>query len=155
MIRLIKGISFFTLLCVLVSCQDEEILDWENAVITNENNVMFVSSFNFISLLEKSNLDRSPNLNFKQKMMLKAITSSFASSSVGIRVEGQHKIFVVPEEEEFNGGVFFPGTITSFKKFTSSLYELTGKKSIIEDKTHILYYDDLKMMIAFDDKHFM
>ena len=30
MIRLIKGISFFTLLCVLVSCQDEEILDWEN-----------------------------------------------------------------------------------------------------------------------------
>ena len=155
MIRLIKGISFFTLLCVLVSCQDEEILDWENAVITNEKDVMFVSSFNFISLLEKSNLDRSPNLNFKQKMMLKAITSSFASSSVGIRVEGQHKIFVVPEEEEFNGGVFFPGTITSFKKFTSSLYELTGKKSIIEDKTHILYYDDLKMMIAFDDKHFI
>ena len=155
MIRFFKGISFFALLCVLVSCQDEEVLDWENAVITNEKDVMFISSFNFISLLEKSNLDRSPNLNFKQKMMLKAITSSFASSSVGIRVEGQHKIFVVPEEEEFNGGVFFPGSITSFKKFTSSLYELTGKKSVIEDNTHLLYYDDLNMMIAFDEKHFI
>ena len=43
MIRLIKGISFFTLLCVLVSCQDEEILDWENAVITNEKEVYEVN----------------------------------------------------------------------------------------------------------------
>ena len=50
---------------------------------------------------------------------------------------------------------FFPGSITSFKKFTSSLYELTGKKSVIEDNTHLLYYDDLNMMIAFDEKHFI
>ena len=83
----------------MLSCHEENKFKWENVIIRSEKDAIIISSFDVISLIKKSNPSENEELNFSQKMMLRAATSSLASSSTGFRIEGQHYMFVVPKKE--------------------------------------------------------
>ena len=96
--QFLKGsILLLVLSSWMLSCQEENKFNWENAIIRSEKDAILISSFDVVSLIKKSNPSENEQLNFSQKMMLRAATSSLASSSAGFRIEGQHHMFVVPK----------------------------------------------------------
>ena len=88
-------------------------------------------------------------------MMLRAATSSLASSSAGFRIEGQHHMFVVPKEGEINGGVFCPGEITNYRKFSSSVQDVFGDNIFSENQVNYVYNKDYNVMLGFNSDHFI
>ena len=140
---------------MVCSCHEENKFKWENAVIRSEKDAIIISSFDIVSLIKKSNLSENEELNFSQKMMLRAATSSLASSSTGFRIEGQHYILVVPKNEEINGGVFYPGKITNYRKFSSNLLDIFGENNFSKNQVNFLYNADYNVMLGFNSDHFI
>ena len=139
----------------MFSCQEENNFKWENAVIRSENDAILISSFNIVSLIKKSNPSENEQLNFSQKMMLRAATSSLASSSTGFRTEGQHHMFVVPKGGEINGGVFYPGEIINIRKFASTVQDVFGDNTNVENQVNYIYNKNYNVMLGFDSDHFI
>ena len=139
----------------MFSCQEENNFKWENAVIRSENDAILISSFNIVSLIKKSNPSENEQLNFSQKMMLRAATSSLASSSTGFRIEGQHNIFFVPKGGEINGGLFYPGEIINYRKFASTVQNIFGHNQFSENHVTYLYNNNYGVMLGFNSDHFI
>ena len=140
---------------LLFSCQEENNFKWENAVINSEKDALLISSFNIVSLIKKTNPSENEQLNFSQKMMLRAATSSLASSSAGFRIEGQHHMFVVPKGGEINGGVFYPGEIINNRKFASTVQDVFGDNQFSENQVTYLYNNDYGVMLGYNSDHFI
>ena len=140
---------------LMLSCHEENKINWENVIIRSEKDAILISSFDVISLIKKSNPSENEQLNFSQKMMLRAATSSLASSSTGFRIEGQHNMFVVPKEGEINGGVFYLGEITNYRKFSSTVQDILGDNKFSENQINYLYNKDYNVMLGFDSDHFI
>ena len=139
----------------MFSCQEENNFKWENAVIRSENDAILISSFNIVSLIKKSNPSENEQLNFSQKMMLRAATSSLASSSTGFRIEGQHNMFFVPKGGEINGGLFYPGEIINYRKFASTVQNIFGHNQFSENHVTYLYNNNYGVMLGFNSDHFI
>ena len=153
--QFLKNSIFILFLSTLVcSCHEENKFKWENAVIRSEKDAIIISSFDILSLIQKSNLSENEELNFSQKMMVRAATSSLASSSTGFSIEGQHYILVVPKNEEINGGVFYPGKITNYRKFSSNLLDIFGENNFSKNQVNFLYNADL-MLCRFNSDHLL
>ena len=151
-----KWCILMLVLCSLtLSCHEENKINWENVIIRSEKDAILISSFDVISLIKKSNPSENEQLNFSQKMMLRAATSSLASSSTGFRIEGQHNMFVVPKEGEINGGVFYLGEITNYRKFSSTVQDILGDNKFSENQINYLYNKDYNVMLGFDSDHFI
>ena len=154
--QFLKGSIFMLVLSTfLFSCQEENNFKWENAVIHSEKDALLISSFNIVSLIKKTNPSENEQLNFSQKMMLRAATSSLASSSTGFRIEGQHHMFVVPKGGEINGGVFYPGEIINNRKFASTVQDVFGDNQFSENQVTYLYNNDYGVMLGFNSDHFI
>ena len=154
--QFLKNSIFILFLSTLVcSCHEENKFKWENAVVRSEKDAIIISSFDIVSLIQKSNLSENEELNFSQKMMVRAATSSLASSSTGFRIEGQHYILVVPKSEEINGGVFYPGKITNYRKFSSNLQDIFGENNFSKNQVNFLYNADYNIMLGFNSDHFI
>ena len=154
--QFLKGsILLLVLSSWMLSCQEENKFNWENAIIRSEKDAILISSFDVVSLIKKSNPSENEQLNFSQKMMLRAATSSLASSSAGFRIEGQHHMFVVPKGGEINGGVFYPGEITNYRKFSSTVQDVFGDNTNAENQVNYVYNKDYNVMLGFDSDHFI
>ena len=54
-----KSIFILFLSTLVCSCREENKFNWENAVISSEKDAIIISSFDIVSLIQKSNLSEN------------------------------------------------------------------------------------------------
>ena len=65
--QFLKGsILLLVLSSWMLSCQEENKFNWENAIIRSEKDAILISSFDVVSLIKKSNPSENEQLNFSQ-----------------------------------------------------------------------------------------
>ena len=65
-----KSIFILFLSMLVCSCHEENNFKWENAVISSEKDAIIISSFDIVSLIQKSNLSENEELNLKLSGLL-------------------------------------------------------------------------------------
>lgn len=147
-----KLIYSLLLIAALSSCKKEK--NWHDKIILSDDQVTMVASVDLLGLINKMDISNS-QLPIDQKIMLNGVLSSLDSDILGFKLEGSHRFFLVPEEGEENGGLFFSGDIIDIDKFKNSITSTFGGSSEERDGINFVNVEYYNLTIGHDDQKFI
>ena len=100
-------------------------------------------------------LSNNKQLSIDQRLMYNTFISSFNSESMGFDVKKRHKIFVIPETEKLNAGVFLAGDVTDFNAFQNFLKDYFAVNSFSGSNPTTCYIEEFNVFIGFNEKSFV
>lgn len=140
------------LIIAFSSCKQEK--NWHDKIILSDDQVTMVASVDLLSIINKMDISNS-QLPIDQKIMLNGVLSSLDSDILGFKLEGSHRFFLVPEEGEQNGGLFFSGDIIDLDKFNNSITSTFGGNSEEIEGINFVNVEYYNLTIGHDGQKFI
>ena len=149
-------LSFFSpiIFLLFLSC-DKQNKSFSDNIISSEKELLMVTSLDIFSWINKMELSKSTQLSIDQRLMYNTFISSFDKESMGFDVKKRHKIFVIPETEKLNAGVFLAGDVTDINTFQNFLKDYFAVNSFSGSNPTTCYIEEFNVFIGFNEKSFV
>ena len=138
----------------LFSCSKTQ-TSWADKLIESENDLIMVTSIDLFKLVNKVDIGENDQLSIDQKMMYKAFMSSLDNESLGFNVENRHRLFIIPEIEKLNAGIFLAGDVIDFNIFQNFLTDYFNVNSFNGTEPTLCYLEEFKIYVGFNEKNFV
>ena len=142
------------IISILFSCNNPE-KSWSDQLIESENDLMMVTSIDLLDLVNKVDIVKNDQLSIDQKMIYKAFMSSLDNESLGFNIENKHRLFIVPEFQKLNAGIFLAGDIIDLNIFQNFLTDYFNVTSFSGSEPTLCYLEEFKIYVGFNDKNFV
>jgi len=150
-----KKLFLFLIITLFFAGCKEKSEKWIDNIILSESELFMAASIDLNTIIKKSELENSDNITSQQKLLFNAFNASLKSSLLGFDIETPQKIFVVANDTNLDGAVFWVGEITSEFLFEKTLKNLFKTEELSNSNLNSFFINQYNALVTFNEDYFI